>query len=601
MARTKNGVEIYKAARLFEERCLVQDDSLLFDEEHKIWTVENLKALHQELEGGKSLKAENGDENAAANFLAKYEKQVRPRGREAAILAAELLYVYFLFPGNSNISGPTKTAQVTKVLSWGKVSPPEDGSFFAFKNGLGGTGRSYNSRRPNELMFFCDFVIKLKEDRSTEARRALVRSPGDLQSFMDELLDGGKRSLRHVLLHLLHPDDFERIASGGNKEAIRNAFAGLIDRGGDMNTDAALLQIRGHLNKLLQQPDLDFYERPLAEAWYRGADDESGIDLQDILYKKQLIFYGPPGTGKTHAAKGLAEQIIRHHVIKKRGAANYFQSLREVKEQTEARIHRLQMHAGYGYEEFIRALHIVNNNTVYRNGELLRIIEDIEGDREGLPHVLILDEINRTNLSRMLGECFTLLENRGDTINLPGGNQDGTPKPLRIPDNLFIIGTMNLIDQSIDTLDFALRRRFLWQHCSFDDAQFMAAAKYRWGDRDPQWEAVEEQFQLLARAAESLNEKIHQHPVLGPEYEVGHTYLLDAIAFLGPQDLARKKRDIFWRDNTTKEAGPAVEKLWRLSIRPLLAEYLSSVELKERKQLLADLGSRFFAFPDRAE
>lgn len=66
--------------------------------------------------------------------------------------------------------------------------------------------------------------------------------------------------------------------------------------------------------------------------------------------------------------------------------------------------------------------------------------------------------MNRTDLSRMLGECFSLLEDRNQIIELPARDGDGAAMQLRIPDDLFVIGTMNLIDQSIEQIDFALRR-----------------------------------------------------------------------------------------------------------------------------------------------
>ena len=107
------------------------------------------------------------------------------------------------------------------------------------------------------------------------------------------------------------------------------------------------------------------------------------------------------------------------------------------------------------------------------------MIDDIEktprSDR--LPHVLILDEMNRTDLSRLLGECFSLLEDRNEPVHLPGIGQDGSAMQLRIPDDLFVIGTMNLIDQSIEQIDFALRRRFLWLLCPFDAEALVGAAK----------------------------------------------------------------------------------------------------------------------------
>ena len=90
-------------------------------------------------------------------------------------------------------------------------------------------------------------------------------------------------------------------------------------------------------------------------------------------------------------------------------------------------------------------------------------------DPEPLPWVLILDEINRTDLSRLLGEAFSALDDRDAQIDLPavGGH---AVDPFKLPDDLFLIGTMNTIDQSVEQLDFAMRRRFFWLHSGFREA-----------------------------------------------------------------------------------------------------------------------------------
>jgi 5-methylcytosine-specific restriction enzyme B len=104
---------------------------------------------------------------------------------------------------------------------------------------------------------------------------------------------------------------------------------------------------------------------------------------------------------------------------------------------------------------------------------------------DGLPVVLVLDEINRTDLSRMFGEAFSLLENRGSSVVLPGIDPGGNPVELRLPDDLYVIGTMNLIDQSVEQMDFALRRRFLWRPCGFEPGPIVDVNRERWPDYAP--------------------------------------------------------------------------------------------------------------------
>ncbi len=349
------------------------------------------------------------------------------------------------------------------------------------------------------------------------------------------------------------------------------------------------MTIRRELEKLLPNKQLDFYRTPLVEAWNTEEEGGSeGVPLEIIQHKKQIVLYGPPGTGKTFTAKKLAELVIRSAALSKMGPARYFNSESVVKEATQKNVHRLQMHPAYSYEDFIRALHLSRGgSTEYRLGYLPRLIEDIEKERtqSSLPHVLILDEMNRTDLSRLLGECFSLLEDRNQPIELPGRDGDGGAMKLRIPDDLFLIGTMNLIDQSIEQIDFALRRRFLWLLCEFDAEALLGAAKTKWLGLTSSlsWDRIEPDFHRLATAAKTLNNVIHDSQLLGPQYEIGHTYFLDVVIFLhnflGPHP-ARKQRYLW---NKKGDALEPVLQVWNLSLRPLLEQYLAGQDATTRK------------------
>lgn len=112
------------------------------------------------------------------------------------------------------------------------------------------------------------------------------------------------------------------------------------------------------------------------------------------------------------------------------GAAEYFERQDAVDEAVAGNVHRLQLHPAYSYEEFIRGLHLdENGRAVYRPGFLPRLVHRMAQDRDGaLPHVVVLDEMNRADLSRVFGEAFSLLENRGDVTSLPMSLAD---KPWR--------------------------------------------------------------------------------------------------------------------------------------------------------------------------
>ena len=567
---------IYPVAEAFRANCLLRDGSLL-SEGSSVWRPDVLDQIHKAFVAT----PDEGDRS----FIVKFKDQVGKAGPEVVRLAAEILCVYFLFP--SNVGGARKRQVVNEVLGWAGDSLPESHLVSsAFSNGIGSGGQGYNTRRPFEIAFLIDLVIAWKK-LPTDRQAAVAADPWLCQEFVDSIDEAESKQLRHMLLYLLFPDHFERIASGNHKRRIIKAFSGLVDSEPE-DEDRAILAIRGKLEKLLPNQPLDFYWSPLVEAWYDDSEGASeGAPLEVIQHKKQIVLYGPPGTGKTFRAKKLAERVIRSAALSQMGPARYFQSQSDVAAAIQNNVHRLQLHPAYSYEDFIRALHISSGGgTEYRAGYLPRLIEDIEKKprAERLPHVLILDEMNRTDLSRMLGECFSLLEDRNQTIELPARDGDGAAMKLRVPDDLFVIGTMNLIDQSIEQIDFALRRRFLWLLCPFDAEALLGAAEAKWKDLKSglDWDRIEPDFRKLASAAAALNRQIHDSPLLGAQYEIGHTYLLDVVVFLrnflGPRPT--RKQNYLW--NKKGEALEPVVQVWNLSLRPLLEQYLAGLDATAR-------------------
>lgn len=151
--------------------------------------------------------------------------------------------------------------------------------------------------------------------------------------------------------------------------------------------------------------------------------------------KKQIIFYGPPGTGKTF----IAQQIAKHLI----GGGNGFQEL-------------VQFHPAFTYEDFIQGIRpqLNQDGLIEFQNVKGRFLEFCDKARNRDCCVLIIDEINRANLSNVFGELMYLLEYRGKNVRLSSGIF------FNIPDNVRIIGTMNTADRSIALVDYALRRRF---------------------------------------------------------------------------------------------------------------------------------------------
>lgn len=166
-------------------------------------------------------------------------------------------------------------------------------------------------------------------------------------------------------------------------------------------------------------------------------------------YNKQMILYGPPGTGKTHRAKIIASEITEIPISK----------VEEEIENADGRIKLVQYHPSYSYFDFIEGVEAdQDSNSYVVKDKIFKQLaatarEALSGENDNHNYVLIIDEINRANIAAVFGELLYGLENRNKEITTMAGT-------IVIPDNLYIIGTMNTADVSIASIDYAVRRRF---------------------------------------------------------------------------------------------------------------------------------------------
>src|SRR6266581_3936273 len=186
--------------------------------------------------------------------------------------------------------------------------------------------------------------------------------------------------------------------------------------------------------------------------------------IQAILERKgQVILYGPPGTGKTYWAEYTARELAARASFN----TTFEQLTSEQKavilgDDTHAHgiVRLCSFHPAYGYEDFLEGFRPESvNGTMHfipRDGAFKKLCQDAHA-RPDHKFFLIIDEINRGDIPRIFGELLSVLEKdkRGKAILLPL-----TGKPFRVPDNVYVIGTMNTADRSIALLDTALRRRF---------------------------------------------------------------------------------------------------------------------------------------------
>ena len=248
------------------------------------------------------------------------------------------------------------------------------------------------------------------------------------------------------------------------------------------------------LEWLLQQEPSEspMHLTDLADELLVGA--EFLADIVSLLKDKgQVILYGPPGTGKTYLARGLAKTLAPD------------ESCRAL----------VQFHPSTSYEDFFEGYRPAEGgggsiNYKLTHGPLARMAQQADGAREQL-HVMIIDEINRGNLPRVLGELLFLLEYRDESVNTLYRPDEA----FSLPENLWFIGTMNTADRSIALVDAALRRRFHFVPF-FPDSGPMAGLLGRWLARqgEPAW--VGELVDAVNRELKDVLEG--SHLLLGPSH-----------------------------------------------------------------------------------
>jgi MoxR-like ATPase len=240
------------------------------------------------------------------------------------------------------------------------------------------------------------------------------------------------------------------------------------------------------------------------------------VMLELLADKRQVVFYGPPGTGKTFVAKRLAEHLAGVDDVR-----------------------LVQFHPSYSYEDFFEGFRPRLSTEGQLGFELVpgpfRRMVDAAKDDPAHPHVLVIDEINRGNLAKVFGELYFLLEYRDEPIELLYSPEESD---FRLPENVFLIGTMNTADRSIALVDAAMRRRFAFQ--GFFPGRYPIRDLLRaWLRREG----------LPTRPADLLDELNAR--IADEDFAIGPSYLM-----------------------TRRVDGHAgLERIWRTAILPLLEEH----------------------------
>ena len=329
---------------------------------------------------------------------------------------------------------------------------------------------------------------------------------------------------------------------------------------------------------------------------------------QLALQSRQVILYGPPGTGKTRVAKRAALELLNPGSVcptfqcpvcntpvrlteqnanqevecQRAGCQGRIQMPAEVADQQveeslsgtaqQGRFELVVFHPSYEYEQFVGGISPTNDGNgalayLTKPGRFLRLC--LMAQLTHQPVVLIIDEINRGNLPKLLGELIYALEYRGErradgveinAVALPfsyaNPPEDARRQTIVIPRNLYIIGTMNSSDRSIGHIDAAVRRRFPQMLIPPDPAVVRNA-----------WAADPACGDLLANLMTDINNELAAASELGDEIGVGHSYFLFDPAVMGPGGEPNPRTQ--------------VRNKWKYQVEPLLREYRNVTSLEQ--------------------
>jgi 5-methylcytosine-specific restriction enzyme B len=254
--------------------------------------------------------------------------------------------------------------------------------------------------------------------------------------------------------------------------------------------------------------------------------------LERLRSKKNLILQGPPGTGKTWLAKRLAFALMG--------------------QRDDSKVRAVQFHPNLSYEDFIRGWRPVGDGKLTLvDGPFVEMMKAAAKDPTSR-HVVVIEEINRGNPAQIFGEMVTLLDvdkrTPNEALELSYKRSDG--ERVYIPDNLYVIGTMNIADRSLALVDLALRRRF-----AFIDLEPTLGKP--WQDWVQSKCGIELEILVeIEKRLIALNNDISADNGLGPQFRVGHSYVTPPFGV--PISDARE----WFRQVVDTEIGPLLNEYW---------------------------------------
>ena len=372
-----------------------------------------------------------------------------------------------------------------------------------------------------DLIFLFDYLLNKKEGKANydfdaikEDTKEWVLNKRDCKTEfcskwytnnkVEQQVDPNRHlAIDHMLLNLCDPTKYSRIATLNNKQKIVIALYKRYTKNKvtkEMlkfeSIDQYVLEIAQSINDNLpeeKQKSQELLSENLWEETIRSQWNGGYVaNAYEILtqYQKQVILYGAPGTGKTYSAEQIIKEFIaevddcpfddeKNKLADYQYKDNYDWTIDNSKDSKTSDIKNVkldsslngikviwemvQFNQSYSYEDFIEGLRPTKDSSLkIVHGIFKRFAKVASRDEnKEKKFIFIIDEINRGKIDKIFGELLYLLEYRDKNLRLHYSNEE-----FSIPENVYIIGTMNTADKSIALLDVALRRRFWFVRCA---------------------------------------------------------------------------------------------------------------------------------------
>jgi 5-methylcytosine-specific restriction endonuclease McrBC regulatory subunit McrC len=280
----EHAAQVFKAAEVWKLRCLIEDQSLFSNS--SLWTRLNFEELKRLFVDNPIL--------GSRKFYDKLQEQIGSAKPDTCKLAAESLWLLYLFVSNSVMGVDRKRERIAEVWKWSKEPFPDSELLQDDKlKGLANPGIAFLTKVWAEYGFLITLMLAWKSLSSDDRAKFLANDPWGLCEWVTKIEGADVRAFRHIFLCLCYPDQFERICSRNHKKQIYARLSPRLEvRLVPYRTsqtlcalDRSIFEIRKLLETEYNTSKIDFYQPPLRELWREDEEEEDLDDAADISQK----------------------------------------------------------------------------------------------------------------------------------------------------------------------------------------------------------------------------------------------------------------------------------------------------------------------------